>query len=181
MRCSIVIPLLIAVAMTSCSRRGSAEYVGDRFIETYYIQVDQALALASGPADRVTLLHVVPGFSAGVPPHLYRYGIAEYQDQLLRDARRRLHLALPVKRHSPATIHARVLLGDTTTEISRVVESLGADLLLIGVPKRGIVSRTLFGSTAARLLRLSRVPILAVPEAQSASRHEEAASLTPAA
>lgn len=143
--------------------------------------IDQALALASGPADRVTLLHVVPGFSAGVPPHLYRYGIAEYQDQVLRDARRRLHLALPVKRHSPATIHARVLLGDTTTEISRVVESLGAGLLLIGVPKRGIVSRTLFGSTAARLLRLSRVPILAVPEAQSASRHEEAASLTPAA
>lgn len=143
--------------------------------------IDHALALASDQTDRVTLLHVVPGFSAGMPPHLYRYGIAEYQDQLLRDARRRLQLAVPVKRHSPATIHARVLLGDTTTEISRVVESIGADLLLVGVPKRGVVSGALFGTTAARLLRVSRVPILAVPEAQSASRHEDAASLNLAA
>lgn len=143
--------------------------------------IDHALALASDPTARVTLLHVVPGFSAGVPPHLYRYGIAEYQDQLLRDARRRLQLAVPVKRHSPATIHARVLLGDTTTEISRVVESIGADLLLVGVPKRGVASRALFDTTGARLLRVSRVPILAVPEAQSASRHQAAASLKLAA
>ena len=143
--------------------------------------IDHALALASNPTDRVTLLHVVPGFSAGVPPHLYRYGIADYQDQLLRDGRRRLQLAVPVKRHSPATIHARVLLGDTTTEISRVVESIGADLLLVGVPKRGVVSRALFGTSAARLLRVSRVPILAVPEGLSSSRHQEAASLKLAA
>ena len=45
MRCKILIPLLIAVAMTSCSRRSSAEHVGDRFIEAYYVQVDQVLAL----------------------------------------------------------------------------------------------------------------------------------------
>lgn len=41
----MLIPLLIAVAMTSCSRRNSAEHVGDRFVEAYYIQVDQAQAL----------------------------------------------------------------------------------------------------------------------------------------
>ena len=143
--------------------------------------IEQALALASDPADRITLLHVVPGFSSGVPPHLYRYGIAEYQDELLRDARRQMQLAVPVKRSTPAAIHARVLLGDTTTEISRVVESIGADLLVVGVPKRGVVSRAVFGTTAARLLRLSRVPVLAVPEARSASAHQETASLQLAA
>ena len=143
--------------------------------------IEQALALASDPADRITLLHVVPGFSSGVPPHLYRYGIAEYQDELLRDARRRLQLAVPVKRSTPAAIHTRILLGDTTTEISRVVESIGADLLVVGVPKRGVISRAVFGTTAARLLRLSRVPILAVPEVRSASAHQETASLQLAA
>ena len=143
--------------------------------------IKQALALASDPADRITLLHVVPGFSSGVPPHLYRYGIAEYQDELLRDARRRMQLAVPVKRSTPAAVHARVLVGDTTTEISRVVESIGADLLVVGVPKRGVVSRAVFGTTAARLLRLSRVPVLAVPEARSASAHQETASLQLAA
>jgi nucleotide-binding universal stress UspA family protein len=143
--------------------------------------IERAFALANGPADRITLLHVVPGFASGVPPHLYRYGIAEYQDQLLRDARRRLQLAVPVKWHTPAAIDTRVLLGDTTTEISRVVESIGADLLVVGVPKRGLVSRALFGSTAARLLRVSRVPIWAVPEAGSASAYRKTASLELAA
>ena len=143
--------------------------------------VEQALALANDSGDRVTLLHVVPGFSSGVPPHLYRYGIAEYQDQLMRDARQRMQLAVPVKRHTPAAIHARVLLGDTTTEISRVVDSIDADLLVVGVPKRGAVSRALFGTTAARLLRLSRVPMLAVPEVATAGAREESASVRLAA
>ena len=138
--------------------------------------IELAFALANSQADRVTLLHVVPGFDSGVPPHLYRFGIGEYQDQLLRDARRRLQLAVPLKRQTSAAIHARVLLGDTTIEISRVVESIGADLLVVGVPKRGVVSRAMFGTTAARLLRVSRVPTLAVPEARSAGALQERAS-----
>lgn len=137
--------------------------------------LEQALALARRPTDRVTLLHVVPGFSSGVPPHLYRYGFAEYQDRLLRDGRRRLQLAVPLKRHSPATVHARVLVGDTSTEISRVVENIGADLLVVGAPARSLVPRALFGSTAARLLRASRVPVLAVPEVPTPSAGRKAA------
>ena len=143
--------------------------------------VEQALALASDSGDRVTLLHVVPGFSSGVPPHLYRYGIADYQNQLMRDAQRRLQLAVPVKRNTQAAIHTRVLLGDTTTEISRVVESIGADLLVVGVPKRGVVSRALFGTTAARLLRVTRVPMLAVPDIGTVSAHQANTSLPLAA
>ena len=75
----------------------------------------------------------------------------------------------PSERQTPAAIHARVLMGDTTTEISRAVDSIGADLLVVGVPKRGVVSRALFGTTAARLLRVSRIPVLAVPEVGIAS------------
>jgi len=87
----------------------------------------------------------------------------------MRDARRRLQLAVPLKRQTPAAIHARVLLGDTATEISRAVDSIDADLLVVGVPKRGVVSRALFGTTAARLLRVSRVPMLAVPDVRTAT------------
>ncbi len=126
--------------------------------------VEQALAMARRPGDRVTLLHVVPGFSSGVPPHLYRYGIAEYQHQLVTDARRRMQLAVPVNRHSPAAVHTRVLRGDTVTEIGRAVERIGADLLVVGASARGVVSRALFGTTAARLLRVTGVPMLAVPD-----------------
>jgi nucleotide-binding universal stress UspA family protein len=126
--------------------------------------VEQALALASQPTDRITLLHVVPGFASGVPPSLYRYGVSEYDAQMVRDARRRLQLAVAATRPTRAVIHTRILRGDTTTEISRVVDGIEADLLIVGATSRGIVSRTLFGTTAARLLKATRVPLLAVPD-----------------
>jgi nucleotide-binding universal stress UspA family protein len=143
--------------------------------------VEQALALASDPADRVTLLHVVSRSSSGVPPHLYGYGINDSQDPLMRDAQRRLQLTVPVNWQTPAAIDTRVLLGDTTTEISRAVDSIGADLLVVAVPKRGLISRALLGTTAARLLRAIRIPLLAVPPVGSARAHRESASLQIAA
>ncbi len=143
--------------------------------------IERALALASNPADRVTLLHVVPRSSSSVPPHLYGYGINESQDPVLRDALRRLRLAVPVERHTHATIDARVLVGDTTTEVSRAVNDIGADLVIVGVPKRSFVSRALFGTTAARLLRALRVPMLTVPDVRNVGAHPESLSLQVAA
>jgi nucleotide-binding universal stress UspA family protein len=116
-----------------------------------------------------------------VPAHLYGYGIAESQHPLIREAERDLQHAFPVTRHTPAVIHRRVLLGDTTTEIGRALEDIGADLLVVGVPKRGVISRALFGSTAARLLRVVRVPVLAVPDDGPAGARRESASVQLAA
>ena len=125
--------------------------------------IEQAFAFAGRPGDRITLLHVVAGSTSGVPPHFYRYGGAEYQRHLIDDARQRLQLAALKKGRSAATVYTRVLVGDPTTEIVRVADSVGADLLIAGVPKRGLVSRALFGTTAARLVRATPVPMLAVP------------------
>lgn len=135
--------------------------------------VERALDLASEGADRVTLLHAVPGFSSGVPRNLYRFGIADYQSQLVRDARRALQLAVPATRPSTPAIHTRVLRGDTTTELSRVARTIGADLLVVGVPRRGKVANALFGTTAARLLKVTEIPVLAVPAASRRSGREQ--------
>jgi nucleotide-binding universal stress UspA family protein len=142
--------------------------------------LERAFSLASDAADRITLLHVVPGFPAGVPPHLYRYGVAEYQSQLVRDAVVRLQLAVPAQRPSRAAIHTRVLRGDTAAEISRAVSSIGADLLIVGVPTRGLLARTLFGTTAARLLKVIDVPMLAIPAVLETGRRKERVSLAAA-
>jgi nucleotide-binding universal stress UspA family protein len=56
-----------------------------------------------------------------------------------------------------------VLRGDIAAELTRAVDSVGADLLVVGVPTARAVSRALFGTTAARLLRVVDVPMLAVP------------------
>jgi hypothetical protein len=36
---------ILAVAIIGCSRSNSAEWVGDQFVQAYYVQIDQARAL----------------------------------------------------------------------------------------------------------------------------------------
>lgn len=155
--------LAVAVDFTSASERA----------------LETAMALANDPDDRITLLHAVPGYSSGVPPYLYRYGAKEYQDQLRRDAWQQLQRTVHGTGTTAAGIHARVLIGDATTEISDAADEIGADLLVVGVSQRGALSRRLFGATAARLLRVSKVPVLAVPGAgtPSADRGSEPVQL----
>lgn len=133
--------------------------------------IEQALALARDPADRLTFLHLVPDFPSVAAPYSYGYGIAEYQDDVMQDAQRRVQLAVAAMRNTPAAVDIRVLPGSNATQISRVVDTVGADLLVVGVPTRGAVARAVFGSTAARVLPVSRVPVLAVPEGGTATAH----------
>jgi nucleotide-binding universal stress UspA family protein len=128
--------------------------------------IDQALALATGPSDRVTLIHVVPGFSTAVRPYLDGYSVVPYQDERIREARQRLRVAARAGRTARIPIDTRVVPGDTTAEINRVVDTIGADALIVGLPRRGALSRAVFGTTATRLLRTARVPLLAVPDTE---------------
>lgn len=136
--------------------------------------VERALALPGGEVERVTLLHVVPGFSGGMPAKYYRYGGAEYQGALVEDARQRMEQLLRGERRSRATLESKVLVGDVATEIGQAVPRIGADLLVVGHSSRGAVSRALFGTTGARLVRRLRVPMLVVPEAADEDARQEA-------
>jgi nucleotide-binding universal stress UspA family protein len=138
--------------------------------------IERALTLANAPDDRITLIHVLPGSSSSVPAHLYGYGIEESADPWIRDARQRLHRAVPATRKSVATVDVQVMRGDPATEIRQVVENVGADLLIVGATTRGVVSRALFGTTAARLLRATPVPMLVVPDPGTAGSGEEDAA-----
>jgi nucleotide-binding universal stress UspA family protein len=136
--------------------------------------IEQALALAAGPSSRLTLIHVVPGFSSAVRPYLDGYAVMPYQDERIHEARQRLRLAAASARTAGMSVDTRVVSGDTSSEINRMVDTIGADALVVGVPKRGAMSRAVFGTTAARLLRSVEVPLLAVPEelAPTAQRHD---------
>ena len=123
-------------------------------------------SLTAAPNGSITLVHVVPRSSSAVPAHLYGYGLPEIDQPVVRDAQQRLEaLAVRMKRLTPAAVATRVLLGEPATELETVVDSVGVDVLVVGVSRRNAVSRALFGTTATRLLRGSRVPLLAVPDA----------------
>ena len=145
------------------------------------VALEHASALVSGPWGRISLIHVAP-FLSSVPADLLAYGFVGSESPSLADARQRLDaLADGVKRQTDVDVQARVLVGETTPEIRRALERIGADLLIAGVPKRNALSRALFGTTATRLLNAIRVPMLAIPDAVTAAAAENGDSLQRAA
>jgi universal stress protein A len=126
--------------------------------------VERALSMAN-ESGRVTVMHVVRGVpferSLRYPHHLME---PEYQRLLARDAWRRIATIIPTGTTTSPKIHARVVTGDPSKEISRVAADIDADLILIGVTPRGALGRMIFGSTAARVIRSARRPVLAIPK-----------------
>jgi nucleotide-binding universal stress UspA family protein len=129
------------------------------------VTVERALSLASNTKGRVTLVHVVQGISpASVSRYTYHFDVPEYQSLVAEDAWRRLQDAIPLNARKAERIHARVVTGDPSTEITRIAADLDADLIVVGVTSRGAIGRRIFGATAARLIRTAGRPVLAVPE-----------------
>jgi nucleotide-binding universal stress UspA family protein len=123
-------------------------------------------ALSMTPADsRVTLVHVVPGIPlATASRYAYHSSEPEYQRLLARDAWQRLQDTISANARTSRRVHARVVAGDPSTEIARIATDVDADLVLVGVTPHGAIGRRIFGSTAARVIRTSGRPVLAIPE-----------------
>lgn len=138
--------------------------------------LEQADALRSHGTSQVTLVHVVADASLpAVPRFLYRLGTVDGHHLLWRDAWRRLQDSVPGAATTGAAIHPRVVSGDPSREIVRIAGQVHADLIVVGVTRRGAISRRIFGSTAARIARIAAQPILAVPErsAGASLAHED--------
>jgi len=126
--------------------------------------VEMALSMANGNS-RVTVVHVVRGVPPGFASRRLSHRMdAEYQRHLALDAWRRIPETIPANARTSQRVHARVVTGDPSVEISRVAAETGADLILLGVTARGALGRLVFGSTAARVIRTAGRPVLAVPQ-----------------
>lgn len=126
------------------------------------LAIEHALSLTD---QRVTLIHMVPGFRSGVPAHLRRWGAADYQYRLVREARRWLQASAERKRHRAHEIRVRVLIGNSVAEIGRHAGAIGADVLVVGATRRGRWSRAVFGTSASLMLRTAGLPVLTLPDA----------------
>jgi nucleotide-binding universal stress UspA family protein len=124
--------------------------------------VERALSMANANS-RVTLVHVVRGIPLASASR-YTYHVSEHQRLLVRDAWRRLQETMSTNPRASRKVHARVVTGDPSTEIVRVATDVDADLILMGVTARGAIGRRIFGSTAARVIRIAERPVLAIPE-----------------
>lgn len=125
-----------------------------------------AIALAGHFGGRVTVVHVAN-------PLLVQAATAAYDIAAMnRDTETQLRaLADEIATEAGAwapEIRTIISVGDPATEILKGAKEEDADLIVMGTHGRSGFSKMFFGSVTERVLRLSPVPVLAVP----ASDHE---------
>ena len=121
-----------------------------------------ALAQRAGASlDIVTALEVLLLPDVYAPPGLE---VGEYEDRFMEEARTRAADQAEDAGLSEAPIHVRA--GMAAPIVADLADELEADLIVVGAHPRPAVARTLVGSTAERVLRLARRPVMAAVEAR---------------
>ncbi len=122
-----------------------------------------ALRLAAGESPVVIALHVIDEslieFAAA-----HEFGTRDEVVQRVRQRAERQLAALKV--HAPPRIEVDTVIceGQPFLEILRKADDFAVDAILIGkVGTRGTIERVLFGSTAEKVLRGSRRPVIVLP------------------
>ncbi len=118
-----------------------------------------AVSLAQHLGSEMTLLYVrEQSFEDTLPPSEDEYGdTTEQVRELERRAAERLAREIPP---GACGAEAIVAIGEPAVQILRQGRARGADLIVMGVERRGAVDRMLFGSTTRAVIREATCPVL---------------------
>lgn len=119
-----------------------------------------ALSLARENDSALILVHVVEPIQN--PPGLSTFDVSAYQSGLNQEWKRSLHELVVATAKEWDRVTEHVPVGKPSTEILRIAEESGADLIVMGVQSRGALDLTLFGSTSQHVVRRARCPVLTV-------------------
>ena len=136
------------------------------FSPTSMSALDEAVRTLRQDGGTMRLLHVVDIVQAVVPRVALEFSTIDYAEPLTIYARRRLRTVLSLAQDLYGRVHAQVDVGLVVDQIVRNADELKADLVVLGVRKRGRMTR-LLGSTTDRVLRRLDCPVLVVPQSES--------------
>lgn len=123
---------------------------------------ERAARLAHEAGAHLQLLHVLSGRALTQLQHLLGLDSAVEQD-LIDEARRTLdNLASELALAQGVAIETKLVSGAVLEEIGGQADALDADLVVLGARGAGFMRRMVLGSTAERLLRKTRHPLLVV-------------------
>ena len=110
------------------------------------------------------VLHVVHVFSLPDPVLAAYGGEGDAADPAFH-VRYASQLALHVEGQAAATaggesVHCHALEGSPGPRLAEFADDVGADLVIVGASRRGQLWHSILGTTAARVLRAARVPVL---------------------
>jgi len=140
--------------------------------------LDEAYRIVRLEGATMRLLHVVDIAQSAVPRLALEFPAADYTEDLRNEAWSQLRRLLPLSQALHGRVHLQVAVGLVQDQIARVANEFDADLVVLGVSRRGRLARLLHSTTGDALRHLHR-PVLAVPVRRHESR--EAADLHPIA
>jgi len=129
--------------------------------------LDYALALVD-PGGEVYLLHVI---DAEFVARLSAEGFGDAETaakQMQRKAEEQLQKIAQEHSASDIRLETMVVIGKPFAEILRIAVDLDFSLTVMGIrgQHQGGIEEILFGSTAEKVLRAARIPVLCVPPAR---------------
>jgi len=122
---------------------------------------EYALALAGKFEAKLTLMHVY-----SIPTYGYADGFSWPVEELEKAEKMAFGTVVATAKQRNAGIESALVMGAPWEQILLVAKQRGVDLGTHG--RRGL-SRVLLGSVAERVVRMSPVPVLAIPSAEHAS------------
>jgi len=136
--------------------------VGVDFSRPSRIALDHAAALARGLDATLEVVHVVPRMRPSVPFSLAnRRRVAELQRATVADARKKLDTW--VGRLRGVKARARVVRGLPHKALLAQAKRAKADMIVVGERGQNLAESLLIGSTAERVARKARRPVLLIP------------------
>ena len=114
-----------------------------------------AFSLAQENDAQVVLMHVLHDVSADLA--------GKYRESLMNGVHKQLEDLVPAEARNWCDIVARVETGVPYRLILRTLEDEKIDLLVMNIHGKGMLDRALLGSTAERVVRAAKCPVMAIP------------------
>ena len=137
--------------------------------------LDEAYRIIRQDGAAMRLLHVVDIAQQQVPRLTFEFPVVDYTELLRENATRQLRRLLPLSQELHGRVHVHVAVGLVFDQIVRNANEMNADLVVLGVTKRGVLRRML-GSTTRLRTRPHGSPGTGSPGETSTNRSQIATS-----
>jgi nucleotide-binding universal stress UspA family protein len=131
--------------------------------ESASIGLKYAIDLARGAGAKLIVMHVIDDedrmlWGPAVLAHLER-------SKLITELRQKLEDFVKQEKTPDVEMEALLVEGKPFRKIVQIAEDRSMDMIVLNLQSKTVVERALLGSTAERVVRLARTPVLSVPVA----------------
>jgi nucleotide-binding universal stress UspA family protein len=137
------------------------------------IGMQYAIELARRTGAQLTAMHVVDHAKFVLVSDSTKAYLEAARVKLMGEMRSRLDDLVLREKPADVAVETLVVGGRPYEKILEVAEQRSMDIIILNLHSKGVLERAFLGSTAERVVRLARVPVLSIPIAPAKTRSED--------